>query len=145
MKGWKALATRLGVSEDDVTEIDQSAPSVQQKCFSSLQRWQRSAGDDATLPILSEKLRVCRYRQLASKCTIWYYLVFTYRTCTCSLHDFPHIKCVQIGLGFFYKNFNKFFSLLFYRGYRNDCMKERIAHCCSISLNVKFNIVFIFF
>lgn len=65
VKGWKTLATRLGVSEDDVTEIDQSAPSVQQKCFSSLQRWQRSAGDEATLPILSEKLRVCRYRQLA--------------------------------------------------------------------------------
>ncbi|XP_062566933.1 death domain-containing protein 1-like, partial [Saccostrea cucullata] len=65
VKGWKTIASRLGVSSDDVNEIDQSAPSIQQKCFSSLQRWQKSVGDEATLPILSEKLRVCKYRQLA--------------------------------------------------------------------------------
>lgn len=109
VKGWKTLATRLGVSEDDVTEIDQSAPSVQQKCFSSLQRWQRSAGDEATLPILSEKLRVCRYRQLASKYTMFVIIIWFFL----SLHDLPYIKCVQIGFGFFYKNFDKFFFFFF--------------------------------
>lgn len=134
MKGWKTLATRLGVSEDDVTEIDQSGPSVQQKCFSSLQRWQRSAGDEATLPILSEKLRVCRYRQLASKCTVS--LIFIWILLTSSLHGLPRTcnnKCVQIGFGFFYKNFNKILFHLFHRGYRNDCMKERTAAAASLA------------
>lgn len=132
MKGWKTLATRLGVSEDDVTEIDQSGPSVQQKCFSSLQRWQRSAGDEATLPILSEKLRVCRYRQLASECTMSVIFIWFLR----SLHDLPHTcnKCVQIGFGFFLtKNFNQILFLLFHRGYRNDCMKERTAAAASLA------------
>lgn len=128
------MATRLGVSEDDVTEIDQSGPSVQQKCFSSLQRWQRSAGDEATLPILSEKLRVCRYRQLASKCTVS--LIFIWILLTSSLHGLPHTcnKCVQIGFDFFNKNFTKSFFFFFHRGYRNDFMKERTTAAASVAL-----------
>ncbi|KAK3098637.1 hypothetical protein FSP39_021461 [Pinctada imbricata] len=62
---WKSLATNLGVPETEVIEIDRSKPSVQEKCFHSLQRWQDTSGESATLPILAEQLKTSKYKQLA--------------------------------------------------------------------------------
>jgi hypothetical protein len=35
-----AIARRLGVSEEELKNIDESKPSVQEKCFHSLRMWQ---------------------------------------------------------------------------------------------------------
>lgn len=67
VRNWMAIARRLGVAEDELRTIDQSKPSIQEKCFHSLRTWQSNAGDGATLHMLTDRLRKCRYRQLASK------------------------------------------------------------------------------
>ncbi|XP_046551468.1 uncharacterized protein LOC124261193 [Haliotis rubra] len=62
---WKHFARRLGVSDSDMVDIERSRPTSQDRCYSSLQLWREQNGDNATLTTLSQKLRVCRYRQLA--------------------------------------------------------------------------------
>ncbi|XP_071113807.1 uncharacterized protein [Haliotis cracherodii] len=62
---WKHFARRLGVSESDMVDIERSRPTSQDRCYSSLQLWREQNGDNATLATLSQKLRVCRHRQLA--------------------------------------------------------------------------------
>jgi pyrroloquinoline quinone (PQQ) biosynthesis protein C len=66
VRSWMAIARRLGVSEEELKNIDESKPSVQEKCFHSLRTWQSVAGEQATIHMLTDRLRKCRYRQLAS-------------------------------------------------------------------------------
>ncbi|XP_052088034.1 uncharacterized protein LOC127725221 [Mytilus californianus] len=65
VKNWMIIARRLGVAEDQLRTIDQSKPSVQEKCFKSLQIWQSLVGEQASVHQLTDRLRKCRYRQLA--------------------------------------------------------------------------------
>ncbi|XP_076078607.1 uncharacterized protein LOC143048685 isoform X2 [Mytilus galloprovincialis] len=65
VKNWMIIARRLGVTEDQLRTIDQSKPSVQEKCFNSLQIWQSVVGEQASVHQLTDRLRKCRYRQLA--------------------------------------------------------------------------------
>ncbi|XP_063405167.1 uncharacterized protein LOC134688398 isoform X2 [Mytilus trossulus] len=65
VKNWMIIARRLGVAEDQLRTIDQSKPSVQEKCFNSLQLWQSVVGEQASVHQLTDRLRKCRYRQLA--------------------------------------------------------------------------------
>lgn len=67
VKNWMIIARRLGVAEDQLRTIDQSKPSVQEKCFNSLQIWQSVVGEQASVHQLTDRLRKCRYRQLARK------------------------------------------------------------------------------
>jgi len=65
VKDWRLIAKRLGVTEVELSKIEKTKPSIQEKCFHSLRTWQHNVGDQATLPALSNYLRKCNYRGLA--------------------------------------------------------------------------------
>ncbi|KAK7107608.1 hypothetical protein V1264_015501 [Littorina saxatilis] len=68
---WRRLALFLGLSETEVDDVMNGTCSARERCIQSLQCWkenQDESGDLSTVTLLSRKLRLCRFRALASKC-----------------------------------------------------------------------------
>ncbi|CAL1534659.1 unnamed protein product [Lymnaea stagnalis] len=62
---WKQLARFLGVADSDITYIETCKDTTPERCLSSLHLWKDRNGHTATVPLLANKLRQCRYRKLA--------------------------------------------------------------------------------
>ncbi|XP_052236647.1 uncharacterized protein LOC127848310 [Dreissena polymorpha] len=54
---WKVFAKKLGVRVDDIERIEARGGSGQEMCYSSLEAWQTTAGEDATITTLANHLR----------------------------------------------------------------------------------------
>jgi hypothetical protein len=65
---WRDLATRLGLTEHDVTSIELQEPplSMSEKCFEVLSKWQ-DEGNDASLKELQKHLKALGCSAPASK------------------------------------------------------------------------------
>lgn len=57
--------TSQGVSEEEIEGIDTKGGSSQEKCYTSLERWQDKLGDSATITSLAKFLRESNQERLS--------------------------------------------------------------------------------
>ena len=62
---WKCLARQLGLSEEDLQEVEDEVSGLRDRCLRSMVRWKDRVGPEATVELLAKHLRRCRYRQVA--------------------------------------------------------------------------------
>lgn len=62
---WQSFAKSIGVPDEEIKRIDDSGGSGQEKCFTSLETWKNTAGEDATIPGLSTHLKKSRQDRLS--------------------------------------------------------------------------------
>ncbi|WAR07099.1 DTHD1-like protein [Mya arenaria] len=62
---WKQFANKLGVPKTDIEGIESRGGSGQEMCYSSLEKWSASAGDQATIATLARLLRSDRQDRLS--------------------------------------------------------------------------------
>ncbi|XP_055889115.1 putative autophagy-related protein 11 isoform X1 [Biomphalaria glabrata] len=64
---WRDLARSMGIGNFDVVSIESIHDTDQDRCMAVLNRWKERTGEDATIAVLANKLRQCKFRQLAKE------------------------------------------------------------------------------
>ena len=64
---WRALCHSLGLSDEDVDNVEYRHTGPRDRCYQVLARWQEAGGNVATVEELVEHLRVCNCNQIAGK------------------------------------------------------------------------------
>ncbi|GFS16165.1 death domain-containing protein 1-like [Elysia marginata] len=64
---WKQLARYLDVDEEEIEVIEIAQNTPQERCHKSLHAWRDQQGEHATVQLLTNLLRSCRYPKLAKE------------------------------------------------------------------------------